>query len=207
MYIISDNQSLTSDALTHYLVGQPLAHAKAKEQLAELLQKHADAVVVLDFSLFDFTTPENLLIFLRRFPHARWLLLSAEFAENLVRMFSAELQVSFLTKDCTREEFLQAAYRLQQGGRTICSAVADVLSQSAGSSLSEAHLTQSETEILKLVAEGLSAKAIAERRNSSVHTIVTHKKNIFRKLGVSTAYEAARYAMRAGITDPVEYYI
>ena len=207
MYIISDNQPLTCDALTHYLVGQPLLHAGSKAELALLLEQHADAVVVLDFSLFDFTTPENLLIFLRRFPRSRWLLLSAEFAENLVRMFSAEAQVSFLTKDCTREEFLQAAYRLQQGERTLCAAVADVLNHSAGVSPAEAHLTRTETEVLVLIAQGLSAKAIAERRNSSVHTIVTHKKNIFRKLGVSTAYEATRYALRAGLTEAVEYYI
>ncbi len=207
MYIISDNQPLTSDALTHYLVGQPLLHAGSKAELATLLEQHADAVVVLDFSLFDFTTPENLLIFLRRFPRSRWLLLSAEFAENLVRMFSAEAQVSFLTKDCTREEFLHAAYRLQQGERTLCAAVADVLNHSANASTGEAHLTRTETEVLVLIAQGLSAKAIAERRNSSVHTIVTHKKNIFRKLGVSTAYEATRYALRAGLTEAVEYYI
>lgn len=207
MIIIADNQPLTHDALTNYFVGQPLCYASNKEELATQLVKHADAVVVLDFSLFNFTTPENLLIYLRRFALAHWLLLSAEFAPGLVRLLSGEPQVSFLTKDCTRQEVLQAVYRSQQGERTLCAAVNDLLQTARHAPQQEAHLTSTETAILQLIAQGKSAKAIADERCSSVHTIVTHKKNIFRKLGVSTAYEATRYALRAGLVQEAEYCI
>ena len=36
---------------------------------------------------------------------------------------------------------------------------------------------------------------------------MTHKKNIFRKLGVNNVYEATRYALRAGLVEMMEYYI
>lgn len=36
---------------------------------------------------------------------------------------------------------------------------------------------------------------------------MTHRKNIFRKLSVNNVHEATKYAMRAGIVDPMEYYI
>lgn len=163
--------------------------------------------MVLDFTLFDFATPEQLLIYLRRFAHVHWLLLSAEFAEGLLRLFGAEPQVSFITKDCTRTDVVQAVYRISNGGREVCPSVSDVLRARATTQQSLPRLTSTETAILTLMAEGLTAKEIAARRNSSVHTIVTHKKNLFRKLGVSTAYEAVRYALRAGLADPVEYYI
>ena len=68
-------------------------------------------------------------------------------------------------------------------------------------------LTTTEIEILKLVAQGKSVKEIAAIRISSVHTIITHKKNIFRKLNVNTIHEATRYAFRAGIIDMAEYCI
>lgn len=68
-------------------------------------------------------------------------------------------------------------------------------------------MTPSEIEILKLIARGKSVKEIAAERFSSVHTITTHKKNIFRKLGVNTIYEATKYALRAGIVEMMEYYI
>ena len=45
------------------------------------------------------------------------------------------------------------------------------------------------------------------RENLSFHTINSHRKNIFRKLGVNNVHEATKYAMRAGIVDLAEYYI
>lgn len=207
MIIIADNQPLTRDALTGYFPGQPLRCVGEKRELVEQLEVWKDAIVILDFSLFDFTTPEHLLIYLRRFPKVRWLLLSAEFAPNLIRLLGAEQQVSFLTKDCTRGDVQQAVYKMSQGERMICSVVRDVLSTVSERVEGAIHLTQTERSILALIAQGKSAKAIAEQRCSSVHTVVTHKKNIFRKLGVSTAYEATRYALRAGLVVEAEYNI
>jgi len=48
---------------------------------------------------------------------------------------------------------------------------------------------------------------IAAERCSSVHTISTHRKNIFRKIGVNNLLEATKYAVQAGIVDVTEYYI
>lgn len=206
MTVIADNQPLTRDALTAYLCGQPLRVVSCKTSLVALLEREPSAKVVLDFPLFDFSTPESLLVTMRRFPSVQWLLLSADFAEGLLRLFGAEPCVSFLTKDCTREEALHALYLMGQGSRYVCPAVSDRL-RSGPAHDHAANLTPAETEVLALLAQGLSAKAIAERRCASVHTVITHKKNLFRKLGVSTAYEAVRYALRAGIADPVEYYI
>jgi DNA-binding NarL/FixJ family response regulator len=68
-------------------------------------------------------------------------------------------------------------------------------------------LTKTETEILKSIAMGLTTKEIAKERFSSFHTINTHRKNIFRKLGVNNIREATKYALRAGLIDAAEYYI
>ena len=68
-------------------------------------------------------------------------------------------------------------------------------------------LTQTETEILKDIALGMTTKEIADKRFSSFHTVNTHRKNIFRKLGVNNVHEATKYALRAGLVDSAEYYI
>jgi DNA-binding NarL/FixJ family response regulator len=68
-------------------------------------------------------------------------------------------------------------------------------------------LTTTEMEIVKAIALGKTTKEIAAERFSSVHTITTHRKNIFRKLGINTAHEAVKYALRAGLIDPSEFYI
>jgi DNA-binding NarL/FixJ family response regulator len=68
-------------------------------------------------------------------------------------------------------------------------------------------LTQTEREIVKSIALGKTTKEIAAERFSSIHTVTTHRKNIFRKLGINTAHEAVKYALRAGLIDPSEFYI
>jgi DNA-binding CsgD family transcriptional regulator len=68
-------------------------------------------------------------------------------------------------------------------------------------------LTDTEREIVKAIAQGKTTKEIAEERFSSVHTITTHRKNIFRKLNVNTAHEVIKYALRAGLVDSSEFYI
>ena len=68
-------------------------------------------------------------------------------------------------------------------------------------------LTVTEKEVLRLIASGKTVKEIAAIRSSSEHTIVAHKKNIFRKLGVNNVYEATRYALRSGLVEMMEYYI
>jgi DNA-binding CsgD family transcriptional regulator len=68
-------------------------------------------------------------------------------------------------------------------------------------------LTITEHEILKEMALGKTTKEIALKRYVSVHTIMTHRKNIFRKIEVNNIHEATKYAIRAGIVDLAEYYI
>jgi len=68
------------------------------------------------------------------------------------------------------------------------------------------YLTGSEIEIVRLIAEGMTTKEIASRKNVSFHTIMTHRKNIFRKLKVNNASELVMYAIRSGIID-TEYQI
>lgn len=78
---------------------------------------------------------------------------------------------------------------------------------SAAGSRRKVNLTKTETEILKDIALGMTTKEIAEKRFSSFHTVNTHRKNIFRKLGVNNVHEATKYALRAGLVDSAEYYI
>ena len=75
----------------------------------------------------------------------------------------------------------------------------------AASSVDDHLLTQTEKNILKEIVLGKTTKEIATEKNLSFHTINSHRKNIFRKLGVNNVHEATKYAMRAGIVDLAEY--
>ncbi|MGW9032785.1 response regulator transcription factor [Streptomyces sp. NPDC055722] len=63
-------------------------------------------------------------------------------------------------------------------------------------------LTESERKLIPLVADGLTNRAIAERLYASVHTVNTHMKHIFTKLGINTRVELTRLAIeRGGVAD------
>ena len=66
---------------------------------------------------------------------------------------------------------------------------------SAESGLENYELSDRETDVLILVAKGLSSKEIADKLNISVHTVNTHRKNITHKTGIKSVAGLAVYAM------------
>ena len=63
------------------------------------------------------------------------------------------------------------------------------------------HLTERETEILKMVAKGMSYKQIAERLVLSHRTVQNHVQNTLRKLQMHNRVELTRYAIEQGLDD------
>ena len=63
-------------------------------------------------------------------------------------------------------------------------------------------LSQRETEVLRLVASGCINKEIADKLNTSINTVLTHRKNITSKLGIKSVSGLSFYAMMNGIIAP-----
>ena len=211
VFILADNQAITRAGL-HRLISRTVAsaqvlEAESQQELFRLLEKHERAVVVLDYALFDFIGTEDYMTTHRRFPKVRWVLFSNELNEGVAHRASADDRISMVMKDDEGDEICMALRSAAAGERFLCRQITNLLQFRGGREAPASRLTGTEREILKLVAQGKSVKEIAEQRVSSIHTIVTHKKNIFRKLGVNSVHEATKYALRAGLVDFVEYYI
>ena len=183
--------------------------ADDKTEMIEQLKEHPDAVIILDYTLFDINDVEELEILCQRFPLAQWVLFSMELSVDFVRRIVAiSPRFSILMKESPSQEILECLQYAGKHQRYICQRMAELLLTPVQSRVEEeVKLTPTETEILKDVALGLTTKEIAEKRFSSFHTVNTHRKNIFRKLGVNTVHEATKYALRAGLVDSAEYYI
>ena len=213
MYIIlADRQDITRAGMMYYvqtLEDTKCRQADDKTEMIEQLKEHSDAVIVLDYTLFDINDVEELEILCQRFPMAQWLLFSTELSVDFVRRIVAiSPRFSILMKESPSQEILECLQYAKRHQRYICQRMAELLLAPVQSRVEEdVKLTPTETEILKDVALGLTTKEIAEKRFSSFHTVNTHRKNIFRKLGVNTVHEATKYALRAGLVDSAEYYI
>ena len=213
--IIADNQYI-SNAGWHYILqgfseNSDRIDASDKKQLITLLAEFPDAMVILDYTLFDFESVEELLILQVRYVKADWILFSDELSEDFLKtlLYNTD-SFSVLLKDSSKEEISNALKEAIKGVRFICNHVSNILINSNKSNENQKSkhiLTLTEQEILKDMALGKTTKEIALKRFVSVHTIMTHRKNIFKKIEVNNVHEATKYAMRAGIVDLAEYYI
>ena len=211
-YILADNQELTRFALESLLKRDEenvVYKASDKAGLVELLKEHESAVVILDYTMFDFSDEDQLLIVAERFSLSEWILISEELTSRFLRrVVYASHQFSIVFKDSPLQEVREALDAVGCHQRYISQRALEVIiSQQHEEEEQPSVLTATETEIVKAIAQGKTTKEIANERFSSVHTITTHRKNIFRKLGINTAHEVVKYALRAGLVDSSEFYI
>ena len=211
-YIIADNQELTRLALIS-LIRQDdnkLYVASDKAGLVELLKEHEYAVVLLDYTLFDLSDENQLLIIAERFSLSEWILISDDLSPQFLRqIIYSSHQFSIVFKDGPLSEVREALQAVGRHQRYISQRAMEAIisSEQQQKESFPSILTETEKEIVKAIAQGKTTKEIANERFSSVHTITTHRKNIFRKLGINTAHEVVKYALRAGLVDSSEFYI
>lgn len=210
--IIADNQDITQAGMAYVLSKRDNIScrvARNKSELILLLNDCPEAVVILDYTLFDISSESDLLNIGQRFPLAHLILWSEELSVDFIRsLVNASNRISVLMKDAKMAEIEQCLDYVLQGQRFLCQHATNMIL--APTSLVDKEivaLTKTETEILKEIALGATTREIAEKRFSSFHTVNTHRKNIFRKLGVNNVHEAIRYAMRSGLVDAAEYCI
>ena len=211
-FILADNQELTRFALESLLKKDEenvVYKASDKAGLVELLKEHESAVVILDYTLFDFSDEDQLLIVAERFSLSDWILVSEELTPRFLRrMVYSSHQFSIIFKDGPLQEVREALEAVGRHQRFISQRALEVIiSQHHEEEEQPSVLTATEVEIVKAIAQGKTTKEIANERFSSIHTITTHRKNIFRKLGINTAHEVVKYALRAGLVDSSEFYI
>jgi len=210
-YILADNQELTRLALESLLQKDSesvVYHAFDRSGLVALLKEHESAVVLLDYTLFDFADEDQLIIIAERFSLSDWVLISDELTPQFIRrvVYSSH-QFSVVFKDGPLSEVREALTAVERHTRYLSQRALETIITQQQEEESTSILTTTEMEIVKAIAQGKTTKEIAAERFSSIHTITTHRKNIFRKLGINTAHEAVKYALRAGLIDPSEFYI
>lgn len=212
--VLADKQDITKAGILYYcnkIAGfGRIVEASDKKRLVSLLQDYPDATVILDYTLFDLNSVDELVVLQERFKHVIWILFSEDLSEDFIRrvIFSSEA-IGVMLKDTSQEEIEVALLQALLGKRFLSHRIINMFQhgKKEWEAAEQLVLTSTEQAILKAIALGKTTKEIAAERFSSIHTITTHRKNIFRKLQVNNVYEATKYALRAGIVDAAEYYI
>jgi DNA-binding NarL/FixJ family response regulator len=165
-------------------------------------------VVVLDLQLPDLSGVDVIRGLVGAVPEIRILVLSASGEQQDVLDAVKAGATGYLLKSAAREEFLDAVRRTAAGDAVFTAGLAGLvlgeyrrLASATASDPDAPRLTERETEILRLVAKGLSYKQIAERLTLSHRTVQNHVQNTLGKLQLHNRVELVRYAIEQGLDD------
>ena len=168
-------------------------------------------VVVVDLQMPQLSGVATTRRVVAEFPGTRVLVLtaSAERADVLEAVKAGA--TGYLVKAASREELLDAVTRTAAGEAVFTPGLAGLVlgefRRLAGAGVPEAarggpeppRLTERETEILRLVAKGLTSRQIADRLVISFRTVQNHTQNVLGKLQLHNRVELARYAIEQGL--------
>ncbi|MFC5137068.1 response regulator [Actinomycetospora rhizophila] len=160
-------------------------------------------VVLMDLQLPELSGAEATAQVRAALPDTQVLVLSASTEHGDVLGAVRAGATGYLTKSAAMEELVDAIGRTAEGQAVFSPGLAGLVlgeyRRRETEAPDEPQLTPRETEVLRLVAKGLTARAIAARLTLSHRTVENHVQNSLRKLQLTNRVELARYAIERGL--------
>lgn len=196
-----DDHQIVIDGLMSLLKGhEKFRFAFATTNSAEVIDKIAASPI--DILLTDVMMPQlpgNQLAkqVKDKFPGVKILALSMSGQGDLVNEMIENADISgYVLKNIGKQELITALEKIASGGIYFSEEVIDELQRASErkKQKEEAHLTDREIEIIRLIEKEYSNKQIAETLFISERTVETHRKNIFRKTNTGSIIGLVKYA-------------
>ncbi len=168
------------------------------DDLVDHVRESRADVVLLDIEMPGADVFEAIHDLRRRCPEVKTILLSAHVRDQYLDSAFAAGSWGYLTKSDSPEEVL-AGIRKVTRGETAVSPLVLARRRMEGSKL--ALLTEREKQILRMIANGMSRKEIAQRLCRSPMTIDNHRKSILKKLEIRDRVDLVRYAIAEGLGE------
>lgn len=196
-----DDHQIVIDGLTSLLKGHDkFKFAFATTDSSEVVEKMAQTPI--DVLLTDVMMPKlpgNQLAkqVKQKYPGVKILALSMSGQGDLVNEMIEDADISgYVLKNIGKQELITALEKIAGGGIYFSDEVIDELQRTSQRKKqnAEAHLTDREIEIIRLIEKEYNNKQIAESLFISERTVETHRKNIFRKTNTNSVIGLVKYA-------------
>lgn len=214
LVLIADSQFLITESLKQILQDDMRFHVSnvvmEKRELTKELTKEDISLLIIDPSFIELSSFSELKEIKSSYPYLQLLVITNGLTRNEILELNNLGINDIILKTAGRDDIFEALNATLKGKKYYSNELLDLLfdqGEKKGSGEESGILTVSEMEIVRLISEGFTTKEIASRKYISFHTVITHRKNIFRKLGVSSVSELIMYALKAGWINLIEYHI
>ncbi|MBE1292596.1 MAG: response regulator [Rhodobacteraceae bacterium] len=167
-----------------------------REAVDQLPALHPD-VVLMDLNMPEIGGLTATEMLLEMDPDLRVLILSMHDSPEYISTALSHGAMGYVLKDVPTEEIKTAIDAVMSGKKYLCTGAKGSLEPSQDGAREP--LTSREQTVLLQLAQGKSNKEVANELSISVRTVETHRKNIKRKLGISSTAGLTRYAMEHGV--------
>ena len=210
--LLADDHALVRTGLRMILDAEPdlqvVAEAADGYEALEALAGTPTDLAILDIAMPRMTGLQAAREIQRLHPHVRILILSMYDNEQYFFEAIKAGASGYVLKSVADRDLLEACRAAMRGEPffypgAITALIREHLNRArAGEPTGTSILTAREEEVVKLVAEGYSAREIAATLGISAKTVDRHRTNVLQKLGLRDRLELTRYAIRTGLIEP-----
>ena len=207
--MVVDDHPIWRDAVARDLADDGFDVVATADGVASARRRAAvvrPAVVLMDMRLGDGDGAQATAAVLEVSPASRVLVLSASDERDDVLEAVKAGATGYLVKSASRSELAEAVRATAAGRAVFTPGLAGLvlgeyrrIAQDVGEQSAAPRLTERETEVLRYVAKGFTAKQTAAKLSLSHRTVENHVQATFRKLQVSNRVELVRYAIEHGL--------
>ncbi|PCH77609.1 MAG: hypothetical protein COB98_02955 [Flavobacteriaceae bacterium] len=179
--LLLEPSHIVSEGLSHILLKSnhrfSISQYSDLKYLDTIIKKEQNTVVILNPSLLQNRNKDFIKI-KNTYPSTRWMaLVYSYFDQDILRKFDEQITITETAKN-----IISKLIKISQH-------------QKIDSSNQQATLTERETDILIHLIDGLSNKEIANTLSISIHTVISHRKNITEKTGIKSLPGLTIYAI------------
>ncbi len=184
---------------------QIVGNARSGREALEVARRELPDIVLMDVKMPDMDGLEATRKIKEERPRTAVIMLTMHDNPTYLRDAVRAGAAGYLLKDVSKDELIDAIRQVATGGAFIESqmlkGMLSEMKPSGQAAPAAKNLTKRESEILSLVAEGMSNREIAEKLVLSPETVKSHVAAILEKLNVSDRTQAAIYAVRHGLVE------
>lgn len=192
---------------------QIVGEARNNEELIALNKAFDANIILVDYTSKGFSI-DVIPQVLQKKPDLSVVAITPEqSAQTLVNALRSGVK-SYIKKDCDSSEIIDSIRETWRGNKFFCGQILETIRDASidvndidfdSFSCEPITLSERETEIITMIAEGLTNVMIADALCLSNHTINTHRKNIMAKLGVKNTAGIVIYAVKTNLVSPNKF--